>query len=297
MRYFRIAIENLRIASAKEIGFGILFLVTAGLAVYVPNASSRAPQAVDAIAATDPPVVRLEAAGSSVMSPMATIKEEVSGQNERLRPPSDRTSIALALQKRLQTAQCYDGPATGLWSAATKDAARKFVIAANAQLPVNEPDQVLLALLESNPAMVCSHDQPTEASNAGTLSAPAPVAIKAPAREGMPQTGSQQPAVNSSGARPNQDTSPAIERVWARPEMLVPKTGMVTREVTIDPSPGVDVEPSRPVQAEPRASRPQNVAQRRARPASYKPASLDGVGKSITKGVKSIQRSLASIFN
>jgi hypothetical protein len=73
----------------------------------------------------------------------------------RPRPPRDTTLAATPynlpreLQQALRRAHCYGGPINGVWTAGTRRAMQAFLARANATLPVDKPDVVLLALLQN----------------------------------------------------------------------------------------------------------------------------------------------------
>jgi hypothetical protein len=73
-------------------------------------------------------------------------------------PGDARTRFELArdLQRELKRAGCYWGEITGAWSPGTKRAMAAFMDRANATLPINEPDYILLSLVESHSEISCS---------------------------------------------------------------------------------------------------------------------------------------------
>lgn len=90
--------------------------------------------------------------GRSVVSPVRS-----SGAAD----PATRIQLARDLQRELQRAGCYQGEITGNWTPATRRAMTAFIDRANAVLPVNEPDYVLLALAQSHPDITCTADCPS----------------------------------------------------------------------------------------------------------------------------------------
>jgi len=69
---------------------------------------------------------------------------------------ADRPGLARELQKELKRVGCYEGEVTGAWSAAARQAMRRFTERVNAKLPVDEPDLVLLKLVQGQPGRVCT---------------------------------------------------------------------------------------------------------------------------------------------
>ncbi|HML27551.1 MAG TPA: peptidoglycan-binding domain-containing protein [Hyphomicrobium sp.] len=90
--------------------------------------------------------------GRSVVSPVRS-----SGAAD----PATRIQLARDLQRELQHAGCYQGEITGNWTPATRRAMTAFLDRANAVLPVNEPDYVLLALAQSHHDVMCTADCPS----------------------------------------------------------------------------------------------------------------------------------------
>jgi len=69
--------------------------------------------------------------------------------------PDDPLSITSRVQRGLKRAGCYGGPVNGVWSRATSRAMAAFTSRVNASLPVDRPDPVLLALLETHRNETC----------------------------------------------------------------------------------------------------------------------------------------------
>jgi hypothetical protein len=71
-------------------------------------------------------------------------------------PPSSRADLARALQAELNRTGCYRGDLNGQWSPETREAMKAFTARVNAQLPVDEPDQILLSLVNGHQKPVCA---------------------------------------------------------------------------------------------------------------------------------------------
>jgi hypothetical protein len=87
--------------------------------------------------------------------------------------PRDPASLARQLQSELRRVGCYDGELSGVWSPRTRMAMKAFTDRVNASLPVDKPDQILLALVQSHQGVAC---------------VPPPVLAKAPAKPEPPET-------------------------------------------------------------------------------------------------------------
>ena len=59
------------------------------------------------------------------------------------------------LQRELTRVECYDGPVNGHWSAQTRRAMAAFLERANAKLPTDHADGVLLALVKHHSGAAC----------------------------------------------------------------------------------------------------------------------------------------------
>lgn len=92
------------------------------------------------------------AAGRSVVSPVRS-----SGSQD----PATRTQLARDLQTELRRVGCYQGAISGSWTQSTRQAMAAFLDRANAVLPYNQPDYVLLALVQSHQDVMCSADCPS----------------------------------------------------------------------------------------------------------------------------------------
>lgn len=70
-------------------------------------------------------------------------------------PSSDRASLAREIQRHLKRVGCYEGDVTGVWSPSVRRAMKSFTERMNATLPVDEPDFVLLAMVENHGSQAC----------------------------------------------------------------------------------------------------------------------------------------------
>jgi hypothetical protein len=109
------------------------------------------------------------------------------------KPPADGPSLVRELQHELRRVECYDGGINGIWTAPTREAMRTFVEQANARLPIDKPDHILLALLQGHPGRACgSCPAGQEASGDGRCLTHAVVARAAPTKGTLlPETASR----------------------------------------------------------------------------------------------------------
>ncbi len=70
--------------------------------------------------------------------------------------PTDRAALARALQRELKRVGCYQGEITGVWTTSSRMAMKTFNERVNATLPVDNPDPVLLSLVQGRRERACS---------------------------------------------------------------------------------------------------------------------------------------------
>lgn len=85
--------------------------------------------------------------------------------------PNSRYKLVVDIQQQLKRVGCYWGRVNGAWNATTREAMREFTTRANAALPVEKPDYLLLTLLKSHNGRSCGAPEATVA----TAAAPAEV--------------------------------------------------------------------------------------------------------------------------
>jgi hypothetical protein len=76
------------------------------------------------------------------------------------RDESTRYKLITDIQQHLKRVGCYYGRIDGSWGASTKDAMRTFTDRVNAELPLDEPDYLLLSLLQSHGEKACGECPP-----------------------------------------------------------------------------------------------------------------------------------------
>ena len=84
-----------------------------------------------------------------------SIKTPTSAARSATPVPSDPTSLVRELQRELRRVGCYDGTLNESWTLATRSAMKTFTNRINANLPIDKPDQVLLALVQGYHDRVC----------------------------------------------------------------------------------------------------------------------------------------------
>jgi len=97
-------------------------------------------------------------------------------------PRDGQGSIARQLQGELKRVGCYDGELSGVWTTSTRLAMQNFTERVNAKLPIDKPDYILLALVQSQQRRVCEGPEtadsgPARTPPAATVAPPAVAAV------------------------------------------------------------------------------------------------------------------------
>jgi len=152
--------------------------------------------------------------------------------------PRGRDAIGRELQKELKRVGCYAGELNGAWTKSTRQAMKVFTDRVNAKLPIDKPDDILLALVQAYPNKVCgvpcpsgqslSHSQQcipdvllarsgrtklTAASGQGAWTVKTVVAGEAAAQEGV-HPGDIAPAKPAGSAMQARAPRRAVRRHW-----------------------------------------------------------------------------------
>jgi hypothetical protein len=84
------------------------------------------------------------------------VNPEIAARASSTSPTSlERASLARELQRELKRVGCYDGAINDSWTLSTRTAMKAFINRINAMLPVDKPDQILLALVQDYRDRVC----------------------------------------------------------------------------------------------------------------------------------------------
>jgi len=128
---------------------------------------------------------------------------------------TDRSQLARELQKELRRVGCYDGEINGGWTTSTKRAMKTFTERVNASLPVEEPDQVLLSLVQGQPDKACGRPCPAgESAVDGGRCVPSAVASsprKPPQSLPAPSREATTPAIGLSATAPTPSSSQPVD--------------------------------------------------------------------------------------
>lgn len=142
----RISVAPYHPARSAETGTRTFSPASRAFRAVVDSGAGGAPAATQPGAATWVTVVRSEPSRSAVL---------------RSATPGDartRYQLARDLQRELKRAGCYGGEITGSWTPSTKRAMAAFMERANARLPIDAPDYILLSLMQSHDGLSCASE-------------------------------------------------------------------------------------------------------------------------------------------
>ncbi|MFM1816377.1 MAG: hypothetical protein RLZ98_3072 [Pseudomonadota bacterium] len=120
-------------------------------------------KAVSVVAANDDrtePALELAKLMAMAPVPMRASRARAEAERERLqedavKAPTDKFILARQLQTSLKAAGCYWGEVDGDWGPGSRRAMRQYMKAVNASLPVDEPDDILLKLVQRSSVEDC----------------------------------------------------------------------------------------------------------------------------------------------
>jgi hypothetical protein len=74
--------------------------------------------------------------------------------------PGDRAALTRELQRELKRVGCYEGEISGVWTPSSRVAMKGFTDRVNARLPNDQPDYILLKLVQNQNDKVCGKPCP-----------------------------------------------------------------------------------------------------------------------------------------
>lgn len=215
----------------------------------------------------------------------------------------DAVSLTRGVQKELKRAGCYGGPVNGVWNGATRAAMGAFTTRVNARLPIDRPDPVLLALLETHRGTTCapggSKETLARAENTPTARMQdaarlTPVALESDApRATKPDADDLGFPAGGRGAAPNPIASvkanAADADAGSKSEAGETKTASIDGTTAAAASATAAAASTAAVSA-PQASKPER--QRTSRRYKRQPS----LSRQVSKGFRQLQRSLNKLF-
>jgi hypothetical protein len=115
-------------------------------------------------------------------------------------PPLDPPALTRQIQRQLKRIGCYSGQVTGAWSPSVRQAMTTLMERTNASLPIDQPDPVLLAMVEGQSVGACSKACPAGQGRAADGRC-LPDAVVAAAKRPPPAAASQTSRKTQAAAR------------------------------------------------------------------------------------------------
>lgn len=196
-------------------------------------------------ASTSTPLEAVVMAANSVVMQSSPSNAGGAARFAGLRPTDDtsRAELVRSMQRELKRVGCYHGDTTGDWGTTSKRALDQFMERVNATLPHEEPDYILLTLLQGHTGTACGKQCPAgqSASEAGRCMPNAVLAqtarraqevaasqsiqvgsIREPARRTASREREQQPRSHPSG---QSEVPPAVVSTWSTTVASAGSTG------------------------------------------------------------------------
>lgn len=132
--------------------------VTAAIPVPVPAVRPKAATALSTGASSKPAEDGRQLDGWTAVVTASTGQKPMTSSQ-----PADeatRSRLTRDLQLSLQKLGCYAGEINGAWTPSTKRAMGDFLERVNASLPVNQPDYILLSMVQSHRGQICGEGCP-----------------------------------------------------------------------------------------------------------------------------------------
>lgn len=135
------------------------------------------------------------------------------------RPADDdaRRELVKDLQRELKRVGCYDGEMHGTWTPAVRKAMASFTDRVNATLPLDEPDYILLTLVQGHAAQACGQACPAgQAMNDTGKCLPRAVLAQVPKRGADKLASDEAPSTTVAGAaRPRPPAPARVASSWS----------------------------------------------------------------------------------
>ena len=148
--------------------------------------------------------------------------------------PENRYKLVTDIQQQLKRLGCYYGRVDGSWNANTKDAMRTFTDRINAELPIDEPDYLLLTLAQAHAGKACGECPPGLAPTANGRCIPQPTVAQSRPADAHQTASAAAPASTAEVLPWQVATSGAAKPAAGRPLF----TPIATSIVSSEPLPG-----------------------------------------------------------
>jgi len=183
--------------------------------------------------------------------------------------PRDRAALTRELQVELRRVGCYGGELNGVWTPAARKAMKSFTDRVNASLPVGEPDDILLALVQTHQGEACGKPCPAGQGLADDGRCLPSAILAQAAKKGSTSTVATARPRDPQGEKPMLAIAPTATRTAAIPVPLadtLPAGRMALAGPMSDAAPPVIGEPPSGAPARSaRSSSPHTAAVQRAR--------------------------------
>lgn len=148
---------------------------------------------------------------------------------------SARKSLTQDLQRELKRVGCYDGEINGEWSAQSRNAVKAFTDRVNATLPIDEPDHILLTLVQGHSARACGRACP-QGQTASAIGKCVPQTVTAGVAPPRPEQAKPEKAVKP--ARVETKSIARVEPATPRtPEIVAPSIARLPTRPIETPAP------------------------------------------------------------
>jgi hypothetical protein len=194
------------------------------------------------------------------------------------------------VQAALRRAGCYSGPVNGVWTASTRAAMGEFTARVNARLPVDRPDPVLLALLETHNKMSCG--PPARKPEIATRQEPRAVE---PREEDVRQARKTSPPEPMQASIGVDDAANTIERPAPKPAAPIETASTANDDADASGDASMNAAAAAAVVA-PAAALAPKATSTEPRRATRKYKKQPSLSRQVSKGFKSLQRSLNKLF-
>lgn len=257
------------------------YVIGRGIESYAVAAAETEPVTVPAVIPPPQPAQRREP------QPTAAPVREANAAPPK---PVSRKEMVLRLQAGLRQAGCYHGSVNGSWNAATQRAMLEFSSATNSRLPVSQPSEVLLALIDANGDAHCGVDPVVaEADPVATSSLQAAPTMSSAAAPEKADPVAALIAANAPGAAnaagPAIDPATGSAVAAAGTAATVSKTALAANtDPTLTMPPAGEAEPAaKPRKSASNAARTDRPKKRRTSTSSNSPSKI---AKSFFKGIQ-----------